>query len=98
MNSIFWKVLAVAAVASVFYVGYGLQELRDSHSQQSVVAVEGERTANDWEYVNFELPKGSNARRAVPGGWLLTLYQKKGDADVFGVTFVPDPDHKWKLL
>jgi len=102
MNSIFWKLLGVAAVASVFYLGHGLHErtgvsLSDLERSASAADAPGATAKVYWESVPFDFPSGSS-RRSVPGGWIVGLTQANapiGNREI-GMTFVPDPDHKWK--
>ena len=54
MNSIFWKLLAVAAVASVFYLGHGLHErhgvaLGDFESNASAADEPIAKPTPNWE-------------------------------------------------
>ena len=103
MNSLFWKAMAVAAIASVFYLGDGLHErhgvtLSDLERSASAADAPGAAVKKVyWESVPFDFPPGSS-RRPVPGGWIVGLTQANapiGSREV-GMTFVPDPDHKWK--
>lgn len=99
MNSIFWKLLGVAAVASVFYLGHGLHERHGvtlSDLESSASAADKLPLNAEWEYAGMGWPKSSN-RRAVPGGWIVVLVSEDPiEKQRFGMTFVPDPDHKWK--
>ncbi len=60
----------------------------------------------EWERIRSNL--GNVFRAAVPGGWLVYVYQYEkdllyGDAVPHlpwahsGLTFYPDPDHKWNV-
>ena len=61
----------------------------------------------NWEYIEqaSKPAKGNNGnyiRRAkVPGGWLVESYVGGQTADGLGyglgLTFIPDPDHKWEV-
>ena len=93
-NSVFWKRVAVAGLAALFYVGHGLHEQHSPawHVLTSASAAEqpavGE--AGSWE----QLYDGKNAtwviaaRCKLPGGWLVAVR----DA---GLTYYPDPNHLW---
>ena len=39
----------------------------------------------------FLLNPGQGYRAKVPGGWLVCIWDSYG----IGLTFYPDPDHKW---
>jgi hypothetical protein len=58
----------------------------------------------NWERVEETLADGQpkhhgTYRTAVPGGWLIAIWSdgagQHGSAWGGGVTFVPDPEHKW---
>ncbi len=43
-----------------------------------------------WDTIENGYLSGRTYRAKIPGGWLLT--KNSGDT---GITFVPDPQHKW---
>lgn len=47
-----------------------------------------------WEEIKNDGPPRNSWRAKVPGGWLFILWW--GAAyDGSGITFIPDPEHKW---
>lgn len=102
MNAIFWKAMAVAAVASVFYLGDGLHErhgvaLGDLENCASAEpAASGKSKEVSWEKLAYAWPDNLFSKREISGGWLVAVERNYGSNVVFGLTFVPDPDHKWK--
>ena len=56
----------------------------------------------EWEEIvhnrfepQFKLPHFALIRSKVPGGWLVAFYGDNTDAGYGGLTFVPDPNHRW---
>ena len=52
-----------------------------------------ERAKLEFTKVNGHIPDFTIYRAKIPGGWLVT--DKPGPNGGKGMTFVPDPDHKW---
>jgi len=48
-----------------------------------------------WERVENVSGPGEGYRAKVPGGWLFAVMTGSGRGS--GVTFIPDPEHKWSL-
>ena len=98
LNSMFWRLTAVAAVLAVMYVGHGL------HVANGVNSVEISRTASAELLQKRAFPMsrfGTNAslgdlyRAKVQGGWLVEVVHTYGNHVELGVTFVPDEHHTW---
>jgi len=89
-----WFALAVVAVLGLFYVGYGLQSGSPGVAfGQDVLA----RRGLDWKPVGH-LPNQvvpAIRRTKIPGGWLVLVSPQSSALTDSGITFVPDPEHKW---
>jgi hypothetical protein len=44
-----------------------------------------------WEHIKNENGPSISKRTKIPGGWLFYIHDDLGS----GVTFIPDPEHKW---
>jgi hypothetical protein len=44
-----------------------------------------------WEHIKNENGPQRSQRAKITGGWLFCVQQELGS----GVTFIPDPEHKW---
>ena len=103
-----WFALAVAGVLGLFYAGAGLQSGSPAWSAGSVAF--GQETAAKrvkWERIEGQGgglvgERSPEVRRAkIPGGWLVETTRQaitgnsNGGGLGVGLTFVPDPEHKW---
>ena len=69
----------------------------------SAIAAQGEANTkanpNTTPTLTFEklaTTGGTNMVRArIPGGWLVRTHREWRDSTGMGITFVPDPDHRW---
>jgi hypothetical protein len=103
-----WFVLAVAAVLGLFYVGAGMRD--DGSPDWCVGSIAfGQEAAKQMKWERIEGQSGGlvgerspEVRRAkIPGGWLVESTRQaitgnsSGSGLGVGLTFVPDPEHKW---
>ena len=49
----------------------------------------------NWEKLDQDPDYFSTYRAKVPGGWLVMVVYSGGAGAGTGVTFYPDPNHKW---
>ena len=97
-----WFALAVAGVLGLFYVGHGLHSGQDAVWQLPAgnVAMAQEKVSRTLEWqrlLSKQLigPASLIFRTKIPSGWLVLLRPSGTNGVESGVTFVPDPDHKW---
>jgi hypothetical protein len=100
-----WYLLGVGVVLGLFYVGLGLRDepaLYRFLGDSAVVAQEpAKKDAVLWAGLpNRGMGLNSEINRAkVPGGWLVFVSvqspSRAGESAGSGLTFVPDPEHKW---
>src|SRR5436190_9075380 len=98
-----WFALATAGVLGLFYVGNGLRSDRNAADLSMAAAAHGQEAnkhALVWEGLpSFGILPGSGLYRTkVSGGWLVfaTIPSvRNADPTASGLTFVPDPEHKW---
>jgi hypothetical protein len=100
-----WYLLGVCVVLGLLYVGLGLRDETASHrflGDSAVVAQEpAKKEAILWYAVPSRGMKSNSEihRAKVLGGWLVFVsVDSPFRANEFtgsGLTFVPDPDHRW---
>ena len=99
-----WFVLATIAIAALLYVGTGLRRERQfsgpAASAGTLYAQEANKHALVWNEVpSFGiLPGSAMYRTKITGGWLVfgvIPSARNSEPVASGLTFVPDPDHKW---
>lgn len=56
------------------------------------------RIEDDWK--DSSKPEGYTYRAEVPGGWLISVWAGSDKKQPYGggLTFYPDPEHKWRGL
>jgi hypothetical protein len=98
-----WLMFVVALIASLYVFGGGAgQGLAPPGAAPGGIAVAQQPAAHDallWDSVTTRgLGVARIYRAKVPGGWLVSMDAQSfqpGNDTVAGLTFVPDPDHKW---
>lgn len=53
--------------------------------------------AASWECINRVMASCNTWRMEVPTGWVVASDNTNGGEHGYAMTFVPDPEHKWKL-
>jgi hypothetical protein len=102
-----WFALAVAGVLGLFYAGAGLHDAGTSagglaYGQEAA----GQMPTLVWERLKVSGVDTSTAPRVyrckIHGGWLLETSRSRGSFGGqsgggigVGLTFIPDPEHKW---
>jgi len=95
----FWKAAAVASIVAIFYLADCLHESgnigpADFVSTASAGELGDAAHQIDWAIVDQDAV-GRTQRTEVEGGWLvLVANEHRG---FFGLTFVPDPNHSWRI-
>lgn len=98
-----WFVLAVAGVLGLIYVGHGLHRGDDAVWQLPMGNVAmAQEAGNDGGLTFRPIPDNNGDIQIniakVPGGWLVDAFDTRvgrGDGSGVGLTFLPDPQHKW---
>ena len=88
-----WFALAVAAVLGLFYVSYGqdvkVKPLFEQPAEPMPATVK-------WETPSPARPGSRGMSRSkIPSGWLVETRHSTSNGMGIGLTFVPDPEHKW---
>jgi hypothetical protein len=97
-----WFALAVAGVLGLFYVGHGLHSGQDAAWQLPAGNVATAQEAGKDDRLRFRPTNQSSSDEEkkiakIPGGWLVMIRVRNrlGEDAGVGLTFVPDPEHKW---
>jgi hypothetical protein len=99
-----WFALAVAGVLGLLYIGHELHRSDDAAWQLPAgnTAMAQERGKDGGLFFRPTASSGDigSSIAKVPGGWFVVAYETRlfggsGNGGGMGITFLPDPEHKW---